>query len=80
VAFNRIDGAGYELMAGQIIALDRLNPQTASRLANCFGRWRRFSVGRQALIKAQLDRILQTEQISSDLYEVVSRTIIKLDA
>lgn len=75
VAFNQDDGSGYEFMAGQIIALDRLNPQTAARLAGCFGRWRRFNKPRQALVKAQLVRILGTDKISRDLYEVVSRTL-----
>ncbi|MEN8134578.1 MAG: aminopeptidase N [Thermodesulfobacteriota bacterium] len=77
VAFNQSDGSGYEFMAGQIIALDRLNPQTAARIAGCFGRWRRFNEARQDLAKAQLQRIIQTEKISSDLYEVVSRTLGK---
>jgi aminopeptidase N len=75
VAFNQIGGGGYELMAERIIALDRLNPQTAARLASCFGRWRRFNETRQDLIKAQLERIIRTDQISRDLYEVVSRTL-----
>lgn len=75
VAFNRSDGAGYEFMAEQIVALDRLNPQTAARLAGCFGRWSRFNQLRQELIKTQLEKIMQTASISSDLYEVVSRTL-----
>lgn len=75
VAFNQDDGSGYEFMAGQIIALDRLNPQTAARLAGCFGRWRRFDEAHQALAKVQLARIMGTDKISSDLYEVVSRTL-----
>jgi aminopeptidase N len=75
VAFNQMGGGGYELMAERIIALDRLNPQTAARLAGCFGRWRRFNETRQALVKAQLDRIIRTDRISRDLYEVVSRTL-----
>jgi aminopeptidase N len=75
VAFNQIDGSGYEFMAGQIIALDRLNPQTAARIGGCFGRWRRFNEARQALVKAQLQRIIRTDKISSDLYEVISRTL-----
>ncbi len=75
LAFNQSNGAGYEFMAEQIITLDRLNPQTAARIAGCFGRWRRFNEALQALIKAQLEMILQTDNISSDLYEVVSRTL-----
>jgi aminopeptidase N len=75
VAFNQIDGSGYEFMAGQIIALDRFNPQTAARIGGCFGRWRRFNEARQALVKAQLQRIIRTDKISRDLYEVIARTL-----
>jgi aminopeptidase N len=75
VAFNQIDGSGYEFMAGQIIALDRFNPQTAARIGGCFGRWRRFNEARQALVKAQLQRIIRTDKISRDLYEVIARSL-----
>ncbi len=75
MAFNQSNGTGYEFMARQIIALDRLNPQTSARIAGCFGRWRRFNEARQDMVKAQLQMILQTDNISSDLYEVVSRTL-----
>ena len=75
VSFNRGDGAGYKFMAGKIVELDRLNPQTAARLAGCFGRWRRFNESRQTLVKTQLEKIIGDKKISRDLYEVVSKTL-----
>ena len=56
--FHRADGAGYALVADQLLALDRLNPQVAARMMTPFGRWRRYDAGRQDLMKAQLERIL----------------------
>jgi aminopeptidase N len=75
VSFNRGDGAGYRFMAAKIIELDRMNPQTAARLAGCFGRWRRFNEARQELVKKELEKIIRSDKISKDLYEVVSKTL-----
>uniref|UniRef100_UPI0015756110 aminopeptidase N n=1 Tax=Sphingomonas bacterium TaxID=1895847 RepID=UPI0015756110 len=38
-AFHAADGAGYRLLADQLIALDRLNPQTAAKLLPPLARW-----------------------------------------
>ena len=62
--FHRADGAGYALVADQLLALDRLNPQVAARMMTPFGRWRRYDAGRQELMRAQLERILATPQAS----------------
>ena len=32
VQFNRPDGAGYDFLADQVLALDRINPQIAARM------------------------------------------------
>ncbi|MCA1766260.1 MAG: aminopeptidase N [Desulfobulbaceae bacterium] len=75
VSFNRGDGAGYRFMAAKIVELDRMNPQTAARLAGCFGRWRRFNEARRQLVKKELEKIVRSDKISKDLYEVVSKTL-----
>ncbi len=75
VSFNRVDGAGYRFMAEKIVELDRMNPQTAARLAGCFGRWRRFNEARRELVKKELEKIIRSDNISKDLYEVVSKTL-----
>ncbi len=43
---------------GQVVELDRLNPQIASRLARAFDRWRKYDDGRQAprARRARVDR------------------------
>jgi aminopeptidase N len=45
-AFHRASGEGYRFLADTILAVDKLNPQTAAKLVPPLGRWRRFDAGR----------------------------------
>ncbi|MEG3091479.1 aminopeptidase N [Sphingomonas sp. PB1R3] len=74
-AFNAADGAGYRFLADQLIALDRLNPQTAAKLLPPLGRWRRFDTKRSRLMCAELIRIVGTPGLSKDLFEQASKSI-----
>jgi len=73
--FHAANGQGYQFLADQIIALNTLNPQVASRMLSALTSWRRYDEGRQALMKAQLERIITTEAISKDVYEVASKSL-----
>ena len=73
--FNAADGAGYALLADQIIALDPINPQTAAKMVPPLGRWRRFDEARQRLMRAALERITGTKGISKDVYEQASKSL-----
>ncbi|MBH3340562.1 aminopeptidase N [Pseudomonas mendocina] len=75
VNFHRADGAGYRFLADQVITLNALNPQIASRLLAPLTRWRKYGSARQALMKAELERILASGELSSDVYEVVSKSL-----
>ncbi len=75
VNFHRPDGAGYRFLADQVIVLNKLNPQIASRLLAPVTRWRKYDTSRQALMKAELERILASGELSSDVYEVVSKSL-----
>jgi aminopeptidase N len=74
-AFHDASGRGYRFLADTILALDRLNPQTAARLAPPLGRWRRFDPRRRDLMKAELERILATPGLSKDVFEQVSKSL-----
>ncbi len=74
-AFHAADGRGYRFLADQLIALDRLNPQTAARLLPPLGRWRRFDEGRAALMRAELERIVAVPGLSKDLFEQASKSL-----
>ena len=74
--FHAANGQGYQFLADQIIALNTLNPQIASRMVVALTAWRRYDEVRQALMKAQLERIMNTEAISKDVYEVASKSLV----
>jgi len=74
-AFHHKSGKGYRLVADCIIALDKLNPQTAARLVPPLGRWKRFDEGRAALMRAELQRILNEPGLSKDVTEQASKSL-----
>ena len=73
--FHQASGAGYRLLADQLIALDPLNPQTTARMCTAFQTWKRYDAARQDLILAELRRIKAVEGLSRDTNEMVSRIL-----
>jgi len=76
IGFHDASGEGYEFLADQVLILDKLNPQIASRLLTPLTRWRKFDAKRQALMQAQLQRIKAEGELSKDLFEVVEKSTI----
>jgi aminopeptidase N len=75
VRFHAASGEGYAFLADQVLALDRLNPQVAARIARGFDRWTRFDSGRKTVAKAQLERIRDTDGLSKDVAEIVTKAL-----
>jgi len=76
VNFHAADGSGYEFLGGMIETLDGVNAQVASRMCSAFVRWRKYDPARQALMKAQLERLLAKEGgLSENTFEVVSKSL-----
>ena len=73
--FHAADGSGYAFWADQVIALDSLNPQVASRLARSMDRWRRYTPALQAHMKKALQKVASVKKLSSDVREVVSKAL-----
>ena len=73
--FHDREGAGYALLAGHVLAADRINPQSAARLVQPLARWRRLAEPWGPLMKAELDRIARTPGLSKDLTEVVTTSL-----
>jgi aminopeptidase N len=73
--FHGRDGRGYALYADQVLALDPVNAQTAAKMIPPLGRWRRFDEKRQALMRAQLERMLKVPGLSKDVFEQVSKSL-----
>lgn len=74
-AFHSGEGRGYRFVADQLIALDKLNPQTAAKLVPPLGRWKRFEEGRAVRMRAELERILATSGLSKDMTEQVGKSL-----
>ncbi len=74
--FHATDGAGYVFLADHILKLDALNPQVAARLTTPFTQWRKYGKERQALMQAQLQRLLAEPSLSKDVFEVVSKSLL----
>jgi len=75
VRFHDPSGAGYRFLADQILAVDGFNPMIAARLVDPLGGWRRYTPELGALMKAELQRILATQGLSKNVYELTSRAL-----
>jgi aminopeptidase N len=75
VGFHAPDGSGYAFWAEQVVALDALNPQVASRLARAMDRWRRYTPALQAHMKRALQEVAGQAKLSNDVREVVSKAL-----
>jgi aminopeptidase N len=75
VRFHAADGTGYRFLAGQLLRLDPINPQVASRLARCFDRWRKFDATRQMHAKSALESVLAQTGLSRDVFEIIERSL-----
>ena len=73
--FHDPSGAGYRFLADQILAVDGFNPMTAARLVEPLGGWRRYKPELGALMKEQLARIVATEGLSKNVYELASKAL-----
>jgi aminopeptidase N len=73
--FNRADGAGYDFVADNVLALDPKNPQLAARLATAFRTWRTLEAGRRAKAQTALERIKAAPNRSRDLADIVDRAL-----
>ncbi|WDP88095.1 MAG: aminopeptidase N [Desulfobacter sp.] len=75
IHFHRRDGRGYQLICDHILELDKINHQVAARLASCFNLWKKYDQPRQEMMKKTLETIGSSQNLSKNLYEIISRTL-----
>ncbi len=75
-AFHAEDGSGYAFVAEQVLALDAINPQIASRLVRAFMHWKRFEPKRSLMMKTQLQNIVSHQGLSPDVFEIASKSLM----
>ena len=73
VGFNTEEG--YRFLADQVLVLNKLNPQVASRMVSLFNTWKKLDKASRNLIKPELQRIHQSENLSPDVFEIVDRAL-----
>jgi aminopeptidase N len=73
--FHAADGSGHAFWADQVIALNARNPQVAARMARALENWRHFAPALQSSIRAQLERVLASPNLSPDVAEIVGKAL-----
>ncbi|WP_333793412.1 aminopeptidase N [Hyphomicrobium sp.] len=77
VQFHRPDGAGYEFLTRQVLAIDRFNPSIAARMLAAFRVTHSLEPVRRAASKRALQHIARNPGLSRDVFEIVSRMLDK---
>ena len=73
--FHAADGSGYALWAEVVIALNKINPQVAARLARSMDRWKKYPKNLQTHMQMALQKVADTKKLSKDVLEVVSKAL-----
>ncbi len=66
---------GYELFTNIILKLNKTNPQIGARLVSIYNHWKRFTPELKSLQKQQLEKIINTKDLSKDIFEIVSSAL-----
>jgi aminopeptidase N len=74
--FNDVNGAGYQLLADQILMIDAKNPQVSARVVQPLTQWQQMDAVRGVMMRAELKRLLESKKLSANLYEVVSKSLM----
>ena len=75
VKFHDPSGKGYAILRDAIIELNTINPQIASRMVTPLREWKRYTPQLQTLMKDTLQAILDTPNLSNDVFELVSKCL-----
>ncbi len=75
VRFHAKDGSGYLFLSEILMALNTSNPQVASRLIEPFLKYRQYDDARQALMRTELEKLANLENLAKDLYEKVQKAL-----
>ncbi len=74
VRFHDEKNPTYKFMADQIIAIDKINPQVATRVAGAFDTWQKLAPDQKKKAHVELQRMAQSG-LSKNTYEIVSKQL-----
>lgn len=72
--FHTIDG--YNWIADEVLRIDKFNPSVAGRIAGSFSSVNSLTQNYKDLAKPILERILNEDKLSKDVYELVSKILV----
>lgn len=75
VKFHDPSGQGYALLRDVIMELNEINPQIAARQLTPLREWKRYTPALQGYMKQALQTIMDTPNLSNDVFEVVSKSL-----
>jgi len=75
INFHHHSGSGYQFLAEQVIAMNSLNPQMASRMVVPLSKWRKLTPAQGDKMKLALEHIMTSPNLSSDVFEMVSKAL-----
>ncbi|HIB28102.1 MAG TPA: aminopeptidase N [Candidatus Thioglobus sp.] len=67
--------AGYEFFTDIILKLNKTNPQIGARLVSVYNHWKRFTPELKALQQQQLEKIIRSDDLSNDIFEIVQAAL-----
>lgn len=75
VNFHSKSGEGYAFLGDILLDLNVSNPQVASRLIDPLLKYKKYDSDRQDLMKAQLQRLADLDNLAKDLFEKVTKAL-----
>jgi aminopeptidase N len=73
--FHQADGSAYQFWAECVIALDKINPQVAARLARALDRWPKFAKPYSKHMLAALHQVAKADHLSPDVQELIVKAL-----
>jgi aminopeptidase N len=75
VNFHNKSGEGYAFLGDILLDLNVSNPQVASRLIDPLLKFKKYDSDRQTLMKEQLQRLADLDNLAKDLFEKVTKAL-----
>ncbi|EPD9152569.1 aminopeptidase N [Vibrio parahaemolyticus] len=75
VRFHDKSGAGYQFAGDILRQLNDSNPQVASRMIDPLLKFRKYDEARQAMIRAELEKLKAMDNLAKDLFEKVTKAL-----
>lgn len=76
--FHQKDGSGYDFLFEQLVILDGINPQVASRLIRAVASWPQLDIARQKMIQEKLKIFIEANPLSKNVKELAEDLALPL--